>query len=72
MRALGAPAALLTMSLQGAYSAALDLRTPLIAVLGSGLLNASLDMLLIFGLGWGASTTGFTCCISPSLFQGRY
>ena len=41
------------MSLQGAYSAALDLRTPLLAIVGSGLLNGSLDLLLIFGLNWG-------------------
>ena len=55
IRALGVPVSLLTMVVTAAYSAALDLRTPLLAVIGAGLLNAVLDVLLIFGFGWGMS-----------------
>jgi Na+-driven multidrug efflux pump len=51
IRALGVPVFLFTMVLNAAYTAALDLRTPLLNVVGAGLLNAVLDMLFIFGFG---------------------
>jgi len=53
VRAAGVPAALVTMILQGAYSAALDLKTPLLAIVTCGLLNGIMDWVFIFGFGWG-------------------
>jgi Na+-driven multidrug efflux pump len=38
---------------QGSYSAALDLKTPLIAICVSGVMNAVLDCLFIFQFQWG-------------------
>mmetsp|Transcript_593 Transcript_593/g.839 ORF Transcript_593/g.839 Transcript_593/m.839 type:complete len:574 (-) Transcript_593:307-2028(-) len=53
VRAAGIPALLITMVMQGAYSAALDMKTPLLAVVGAGVLNGCLDLLFIYGFNWG-------------------
>eukprot|EP00240_Pyramimonas_obovata_P003205 CAMPEP_0118932730 /NCGR_PEP_ID=MMETSP1169-20130426/10588_1 /TAXON_ID=36882 /ORGANISM="Pyramimonas obovata, Strain CCMP722" /LENGTH=622 /DNA_ID=CAMNT_0006875427 /DNA_START=519 /DNA_END=2384 /DNA_ORIENTATION=- len=53
VRALGLPAMLVSMVLQGSYSAVLDLKTPLVAIIVSGVMNAVLDVLFIFQFGWG-------------------
>ena len=51
IRALGYPAALLTMTLQSAFIATKDSRTPLLAVPIAAVVNLIADMLLVPGLG---------------------
>jgi len=53
VRSLGLPIMLVSMVLQGSYSAALDLKTPLVAICVSGVMNAVLDCLFIFQFQWG-------------------
>merc|ERR1719327_862308 len=51
IRALGYPAALLTMTLQSAFIATKDSRTPLLAVPIAALVNLVADVVLVPGLG---------------------
>ncbi|KAL1528193.1 hypothetical protein AB1Y20_009552 [Prymnesium parvum] len=55
IRALGYPAALLTMVLQAAFVAAKDARTPLLAVPLTALVNLLGDLVLVGPLGMGAA-----------------
>lgn len=51
LRALGAPAMLVTLAAFGALRGAQDMRAPLLVAVGVNLLNVLLDALMIFGLG---------------------
>ncbi len=49
----GLPAVTLTMAGAGALRGHLDTRTPLVVSLGANTVNLGLDLLFIFGFGWG-------------------
>ncbi|MBX0326673.1 MATE family efflux transporter [Oscillochloris sp. ZM17-4] len=51
LRALGAPAILVTLAAFGALRGAQDMRAPLLVAVGVNLLNVLLDALLVFGAG---------------------
>jgi MATE family multidrug resistance protein len=53
IRALAGPAVLLVLAGHGAFRGYQDTRTPLYVSLALNAVNAALDPLLIFGLGWG-------------------
>ncbi|CAG9462938.1 unnamed protein product [Pedinophyceae sp. YPF-701] len=46
---------MLAVAVKASYTAALDLKTPLRAILVAGAVNAVLDPLLIYGAGWGVA-----------------
>ena len=53
IRACAGPAVLLITAGHGAFRGYQDTRTPMIVTIGFNVINASLDPILIFGLGWG-------------------
>ncbi|KAJ7553135.1 hypothetical protein O6H91_06G085200 [Diphasiastrum complanatum] len=53
LRAIGAPAVVISLVIQGVFRGLKDTKTPLYATLASNILNLLLDSLLIFGLGFG-------------------
>ena len=53
IRACAGPAVLLITAGHGAFRGYQDTRTPMIITIGFNLINAVLDPILIFGLGWG-------------------
>jgi len=53
IRACAGPAVLLITAGHGAFRGYQDTRTPMIVTIGFNIINAALDPLLIFGLGWG-------------------
>jgi len=70
IRALGVPFALLLLGLQGCYHAATDTVTPLVAVLAAGGLNAFLDPLLMFTLGWGVAGAAAATVVAQVVAAG--
>lgn len=53
IRACAGPAVLLITASHGAFRGYQDTRTPMIVTIGFNVVNAALDPILIFGLGWG-------------------
>ncbi len=53
VRAFGVPALLLTYVGNGAFRGVSDTRTPLFISVGANVVNAALDVVLVFGLGFG-------------------
>jgi len=53
IRACAGPAVLLITASHGAFRGYQDTRTPMIVTIGFNVVNAVLDPILIFGLGWG-------------------
>jgi len=51
--AIGLPFALIALAGQGWLRGVADLRTPLAIVIAANALNLALDLLLVYGLGWG-------------------
>lgn len=51
--AIGLPFALVALAGQGWLRGVADLRTPLAIVIAANLLNLALDLLFVYGLGWG-------------------
>ena len=55
VRALAGPAVLLITASHGAFRGYQDTRTPMVVTIGFNVINASLDPILIFVLGWGVA-----------------
>jgi len=53
--AAGIPAMLLVLAATGALRGVLDLRTPLVVTVSACVANVALNLLLIYGLGWGVA-----------------
>lgn len=64
IRALAAPAVLLSRAAHGAYRGYQDTRTPLVVALGVNGVNLVLDPLLIFGLGWGIAGAAWATVVA--------
>ena len=64
IRQLGVPAFMAAMVLQGACTGAKDAASPFIAILGGGLLNLSLDLVLVLGCGMGIAGAAFATVVS--------
>lgn len=63
IRALAGPALLIIMASHGAFRGYQDTRTPMVVTIAFNVVNAGLDPLLIFGLGWGlAGAATATAC----------
>lgn len=67
LRALGAPPIIVALAAQGAFRGFLDTRTPLYAVGAGNLLNALLDVVLIFPLGLGVNGAALATVTSEYL-----
>lgn len=80
IRALAAPAVLLSRAAHGAYRGYHDTRTPFVVALGVNAVNLGLDPILIFGLDWGVAGAAWAtvaaqwvgaCWFVGLLFRGR-
>lgn len=67
VRALAVPAMLLVTVGHGAYRGFQDTRTPLVVTLAVNGLNAVLDPLLIFGMGWGIQGAAWATVVAQWL-----
>lgn len=64
IRAVGAPAVVVSMAVQGVFRGLKDTKTPLAATLLATAANVGLDPLLMFGLGWGTSGAALATVVS--------
>lgn len=64
VKAVAAPAVLIITAAQGAFRGFQDNRTPLKVVVTANLANATIDPILIFGLGWGITGAAVGSVIS--------
>ncbi|KAF5759544.1 putative multi antimicrobial extrusion protein [Helianthus annuus] len=67
IRAFGAPAIVLALAAQGTFRGFKDTKTPLYAIVAGNLLNAVLDLILIFFCGLGVSGAAIATVISEYL-----
>ncbi|KAL8526581.1 hypothetical protein ACS0TY_015682 [Phlomoides rotata] len=67
LRAFGAPPIVIALAAQGTFRGFKDTKTPLYAVVAGNLLNATLDLILIFFVGLGVSGAAIATVISEYL-----
>jgi len=67
IRALAGPAVLLITASHGAFRGYQDTRTPMLVTIGFNVVNAGLDPLLIFGLGWGLAGAAVATAVAQWL-----
>lgn len=67
IRALAGPAVLLITASHGAFRGYQDTRTPMVVTVGFNIINASLDPLFIFVLGWGVAGAAAATAIAQWL-----
>lgn len=64
VRALGAPATVLFLALQGAFRGLGDTRAPLFATIAANVINVALEPLFIFTFGWGVRGAAAAVAVS--------
>ncbi|KAK4372165.1 hypothetical protein RND71_007549 [Anisodus tanguticus] len=69
LRALGAPAVLLSLAMQGVFRGFKDTRTPLLATVAGDLTNIILDPIFIFVFHWGVSGAAIAHVLSQYLIS---
>ncbi|MCD7448313.1 hypothetical protein HAX54_040754, partial [Datura stramonium] len=69
LRALGAPAVLLSLAMQGVFRGFKDTRTPLFATVAGDLTNIILDPIFIFVFHWGVSGAAIAHVLSQYLIS---
>ncbi|KAJ8573566.1 hypothetical protein K7X08_010077 [Anisodus acutangulus] len=69
LRALGAPAVLLSLAMQGVFRGFKDTRTPLVAIVAGDLTNIILDPIFIFVFHWGVSGAAIAHVLSQYLIS---
>ncbi|XP_015163360.1 protein DETOXIFICATION 43 [Solanum tuberosum] len=69
LRAIGAPAVLLSLAMQGVFRGFKDTRTPLYAIVVGDLTNIILDPIFIFVLNWGVSGAAIAHVLSQYLIS---
>ncbi|KMZ60989.1 MATE efflux family protein 1 [Zostera marina] len=69
LRAIGAPAILLSLAIQGVFRGFKDTKTPLYATVTGDLVNIILDAVFILGLRWGVSGAAISHVISQYLIS---
>ncbi|XP_049412550.1 protein DETOXIFICATION 43 isoform X1 [Solanum stenotomum] len=69
LRAIGAPAVLLSLAMQGVFRGFKDTRTPLLATVAGDLTNIILDPIFIFVFRWGVSGAAIAHVLSQYLIS---
>jgi putative MATE family efflux protein len=64
--ALGLPMAFLALGGQGYLRGVADLRTPLVIVIAANVLNAALEVLFVYGFGWGIEGSAWGTVIAQA------
>src|SRR5206468_12733985 len=70
--AIGLPFALITLAGQGYLRGVSDLRTPLLIVLAGNALNALLEVVFVYGFGWGISGSAWGTAIAQACMGGAF
>jgi putative MATE family efflux protein len=70
--AIGFPAAFLALGGQGYLRGIADLRTPLVIVIAANVLNVILEVLFVYGFGWGIEGSAWGTAIAQLLMGGAF